>query len=83
MTELPKRQLGRTGLQVTALGYGAMELRGAPRARPTTDAQAETCKKDHFPRTSTTKRNAASPPRVRPRGTHDGCVKHAASYQLA
>jgi aryl-alcohol dehydrogenase-like predicted oxidoreductase len=42
MTDLPKRQLGRTGLQVTALGYGAMELRGAPRARPTTDAQAKT-----------------------------------------
>jgi aryl-alcohol dehydrogenase-like predicted oxidoreductase len=42
MTDLPKRQLGRTGLQVTALGYGAMELRGAPRARPTTEAQAET-----------------------------------------
>src|SRR5262245_59517185 len=31
MTELPKRELGRTGLQVTMLGYGAMELRGAPR----------------------------------------------------
>jgi aryl-alcohol dehydrogenase-like predicted oxidoreductase len=42
MTDLPKRQLGRTGLQVTMLGYGAMELRGAPRARPTTDQQAET-----------------------------------------
>src|SRR6202795_3685612 len=42
MTDLPKRQLGRTGLQVTALGYGSMELRGAPRARDTTDAQAET-----------------------------------------
>jgi aryl-alcohol dehydrogenase-like predicted oxidoreductase len=25
-----KRELGRTGLQVTTLGYGAMELRGAP-----------------------------------------------------
>src|SRR5271170_6891770 len=37
-----KRQLGRTGLQVTALGYGAMELRGAPRARDTTEQQAET-----------------------------------------
>jgi aryl-alcohol dehydrogenase-like predicted oxidoreductase len=37
-----KRQLGRTGLEVTALGYGAMELRGAPRARDITDAQAET-----------------------------------------
>jgi aryl-alcohol dehydrogenase-like predicted oxidoreductase len=42
MADLPTRQLGRTGLQVTMLGYGAMELRGAPRARPTTDAQAET-----------------------------------------
>jgi aryl-alcohol dehydrogenase-like predicted oxidoreductase len=32
MTSLPKRQLGRTGLQVTTLGYGSMELRGgAPR----------------------------------------------------
>ena len=29
--ELPKRTLGRTGLDVTVLGYGAMELRGAPR----------------------------------------------------
>src|ERR1700686_1839550 len=42
MANLPKRELGRTGLQVTMLGYGAMELRGAPRARPTTKAQAET-----------------------------------------
>jgi aryl-alcohol dehydrogenase-like predicted oxidoreductase len=42
MTDLPKRELGRTGLQVTMLGYGAMELRGAPRARDTTEAQAET-----------------------------------------
>ena len=37
-----KRELGRTGLQVTILGYGAMELRGAPRARDITEAQAET-----------------------------------------
>jgi aryl-alcohol dehydrogenase-like predicted oxidoreductase len=42
MVDLPKRELGRTGLQVTMLGYGAMELRGAPRARDTTEAQAET-----------------------------------------
>ena len=42
MTDLPKRELGRAGLQVTMLGYGAMELRGAPRARPTTDQQADT-----------------------------------------
>jgi aryl-alcohol dehydrogenase-like predicted oxidoreductase len=42
MAELPKRQLGRTGLSVTMLGYGAMELRGAPRGRDVTDAQAET-----------------------------------------
>ena len=37
-----KRELGRTGLLVTTLGYGAMELRGAPRARDITEAQAET-----------------------------------------
>ena len=42
MADLPKRELGRTGLQVTMLGYGAMELRGAPRARDITDDQAET-----------------------------------------
>src|SRR5438132_11239619 len=42
MAELPKRALGRTGLQVTMLGYGAMELRGAPRGRDVTEAQAET-----------------------------------------
>ena len=30
MTELPRRTLGRTGLEVTVLGYGAMELCGAP-----------------------------------------------------
>jgi aryl-alcohol dehydrogenase-like predicted oxidoreductase len=41
MTELPKRRLGRTGLDVTRLGYGAMELRGAPRGRDVTEAQAE------------------------------------------
>jgi aryl-alcohol dehydrogenase-like predicted oxidoreductase len=40
--DVPKRELGRTGLQVTTLGYGAMELRGAPRARDITEAQAET-----------------------------------------
>src|SRR5260370_960711 len=32
-----KHELGRTGLQVTTLGYGAMELRGAPRARDITE----------------------------------------------
>src|SRR6201993_2051087 len=42
MAELPKRELGRTGLQVTMLGYGAMELRGAPRGRDVTETQAET-----------------------------------------
>jgi aryl-alcohol dehydrogenase-like predicted oxidoreductase len=42
MGDLPKRQLGRTGLQVTMLGYGAMELRGVPRGRDVTEAQAET-----------------------------------------
>jgi aryl-alcohol dehydrogenase-like predicted oxidoreductase len=42
MADVPKRELGRTGLQVTMLGYGAMELRGAPRARDISEAQAET-----------------------------------------
>lgn len=42
MADLPKRQLGRTGSQVAAPGYGWMELRGVPRARDTTEAQAAT-----------------------------------------
>jgi aryl-alcohol dehydrogenase-like predicted oxidoreductase len=42
MADLPKRELGRTGLQVTMLGYGAMELRGPPRGRETSEEQAET-----------------------------------------
>ncbi|HEY3057347.1 MAG TPA: aldo/keto reductase [Chloroflexota bacterium] len=41
MTDLPTRTLGRTGLQVTQLGYGAMELRGVPRGRPIDDDQAK------------------------------------------
>ena len=41
MAELPTRTLGRTGLQVTALGYGAMELRGPPRGREITPDQAQ------------------------------------------
>src|SRR5579871_5256750 len=40
-TGLPVRTLGRTGLRVTQLGFGAMELRGAPRGRPIDDQQAE------------------------------------------
>ena len=42
MVELPTTQLGRTGFEVTRLSYGAMELRGAPRGRPVSDAQAAT-----------------------------------------
>jgi aryl-alcohol dehydrogenase-like predicted oxidoreductase len=41
MGDLPKRTLGRTGLAVTALSYGAMELRGAPRGPEITDEDAE------------------------------------------
>ncbi len=41
MTDLPTRILGRTGLQVTQLGYGAMELRDVPRGRPIPEDQAE------------------------------------------
>ena len=39
MADLPKRELGRTGMQATMLGYGAMELRGAPRGREVTETQ--------------------------------------------
>lgn len=40
---LPKRTLGRTGLEVTQLGYGAMEVRGRRiwGGRPCTDEQAD------------------------------------------
>lgn len=41
MAGLATRTLGRTGLAVTALGYGAMELRGAPRGREVAPQQAE------------------------------------------
>lgn len=40
MSALPRRTLGRTGLDVTTLGYGAMELRGAPAGPPVTDDEA-------------------------------------------
>ena len=41
MTErLPTAILGRTGLEVTRLGYGAMELYDSPRGRPVTEKQA-------------------------------------------
>jgi aryl-alcohol dehydrogenase-like predicted oxidoreductase len=42
MADLPKRTLGKTGCEATVLGYGAMELRGAPRGPEVTDEQAET-----------------------------------------
>jgi aryl-alcohol dehydrogenase-like predicted oxidoreductase len=38
---LEKRTLGRTGLAVTALGYGAMELRGAPRGPEISEADSD------------------------------------------
>lgn len=41
MTTLPRQTLGRTGVEVTTLGYGAMELRGAPAGPAITDEQAE------------------------------------------
>ncbi len=42
MADLPKRTLGKTGFEATILGFGAMELRGAPRGPKVTDQQAET-----------------------------------------
>jgi aryl-alcohol dehydrogenase-like predicted oxidoreductase len=41
---LTKRTLGRTGLDVTDLSYGAMEVRGSRiwGGRPVTEEQAET-----------------------------------------
>lgn len=41
MTDLPKRKLGRTGYEVTTLGFGAMELRGLPRGPEITEREAE------------------------------------------
>jgi len=41
MADLAKRSLGRCGLEVTALGFGAMELRGAPAGPAITDQQAQ------------------------------------------
>lgn len=41
MSDLPRRTLGRTGVEVTTLGYGAMELRGAPAGPEVSDDQAE------------------------------------------
>src|SRR5687767_14876458 len=41
MSNLPRTTLGRTGLEVTKLGYGAMELRGAPRGPEISDEEAE------------------------------------------
>lgn len=40
MNSLPRQRLGRTGLEVTTLGYGAMEVRGAPAGPPVSDEQA-------------------------------------------
>jgi aryl-alcohol dehydrogenase-like predicted oxidoreductase len=44
MSSLPMSTLGRTGLQVTRLGYGAMEVRGSRiwGGRPVTEDQART-----------------------------------------
>jgi aryl-alcohol dehydrogenase-like predicted oxidoreductase len=42
MTGIPRRTLGRTGLEVTTLGFGAMELRGGPTGPETSDKDAGT-----------------------------------------
>ncbi len=40
MPDLPKRALGRTGLEVTTVGYGARELRGGARGRQLSEEDA-------------------------------------------
>ena len=40
MAELAKRTLGKTGIDATILGFGAMELRGAPRGPEVSDEEA-------------------------------------------
>lgn len=42
MTALTKSSLGNTGLEITRLGFGAMEIRGVPRGRDVTPKQADT-----------------------------------------
>ena len=42
MADLPRRSLGRTGLEVTTLGFGAMELRGQPSGPEISDREADT-----------------------------------------
>jgi aryl-alcohol dehydrogenase-like predicted oxidoreductase len=39
---LPTATMGKSGMAVTRLGFGAMEIRGAPRGRDVTPKQAET-----------------------------------------
>ena len=41
MTNLPSRQLGRTGYEVSRLGYGAWELRGPGKGRELAEGAAE------------------------------------------
>jgi aryl-alcohol dehydrogenase-like predicted oxidoreductase len=41
MAALPRRELGRTGVEVTTLAYGAMELRDGPRGPEVSDAEAD------------------------------------------
>lgn len=41
MTMLPTRPLGNTGVEVSALAYGAMELRGLPRGRDLTESEVD------------------------------------------
>jgi aryl-alcohol dehydrogenase-like predicted oxidoreductase len=40
MADLPRRTLGRTGMEITTLAYGAMELRGSPRGPDISDDEA-------------------------------------------
>ena len=43
MSELERRQFGRTGLSVTALGFGAMELCGRQRSTKSPTSRPAGC----------------------------------------
>lgn len=58
-TDLPTATLGRTGLDITHLGHGAMETRGAPRGHTII---AGTLNPHHLAENIATAQRSALPP---------------------